>query len=128
MSAQFAAAGYTTQHLLPLLQAAATALKAAEAADWDSGSRSLLSQQLQVLGLALNTLPIDCACNNPYCSNMSKLSEQQLVMGSKRMCAGCRTTCYCSKECRTQHWKQHKAACKAVVAAQQATAAAAAQP
>jgi hypothetical protein len=67
---QLSAAGFTNQHLLPLLQVAET-LAAVKIADWDASSRSQLFHQLQELGLALNTLLIDCACSNPYCSNMS---------------------------------------------------------
>jgi hypothetical protein len=33
-------------------------------------------QALQLLGLALYTLPITCACNTAHCSNMSGLSRQ----------------------------------------------------
>jgi hypothetical protein len=32
--------------------------------------------------------------------------------GNKR-CARCQTTFYCSKECQTSHWKEHKQTCKA---------------
>jgi hypothetical protein len=62
MSAQLAAAGYSAQPLLPLLQAAATALEAAEKADWDAGS---CLSSCKRWAWPCNTLPIDCACNNP---------------------------------------------------------------
>ena len=43
------------------------------------------------------------------------------VCGSRkepRMCSGCRRVAYCSEACQKAHWRQHKKACRAVVAAQ----------
>lgn len=57
-------------------------------------------------------LPLSVCCNNTGCTNVDKLSEQQLVGGKGSTCAGCSLAKYCSRECQVQHWKQHKAVCK----------------
>jgi hypothetical protein len=56
------------------------------------------------------------------CWNLSGPSEAQLVRGTSTKCAGCRTACYCSKECQVEDWKPHKPACKALAAAAAAAA------
>jgi hypothetical protein len=68
-------------------------------------------------GSVLTALPVSCTCNNPTCGNLSETSELKLVKGSSHACSACRTARYCSKECQTKHWKQHKPVCKALVAA-----------
>lgn len=89
VSAQLAAAGYSTQHVLTLLQSAAQALQDAPGA----GAAAFVSPELmRELGLALFNLPISTACNNLRCSSLAGLSEQQLVVGTARLCAGCRVT------------------------------------
>lgn len=62
-----------------------------------------LAGVLGKLGAALSTLPISSACNNPWCVKVSECCEQRVVRGSARMCSGCRTARYCSRECQTQH-------------------------
>jgi hypothetical protein len=121
-SAQLSTAGYMVHPLLQRLPATAAALAEAGTAQWDADSMLRLCQQLQDLGLALTNLPISCACNNPLCSNMSGVSEQQLVMRLSCLCANCRRARYCCRECQRQQWKagQHKVACRALAAAQQA--------
>jgi hypothetical protein len=105
---------------------AATAAVAAAAAAPTAGNaaRTAVDQalklvtQLQALAFALSALPIDCACNDPTCGSFLGLSEQGEVMGRAHMCGGCRVARYCSKLCQTMHWKQHKAACRAMAPAQ----------
>jgi hypothetical protein len=75
------------------------------------------AQQLRQVGQALSSMPHSNACNNPACTNLGGLSEQQLVTGGSCHCSGCRVARYCSKACQAAHWKQHKPACKALVAA-----------
>jgi len=126
---ELAAAGYDTGRVVAALQAlalpgadndSATASDDSESASICDSNAITLAQQLRVMGLALNTLAISCACNNPYCSNLEGLSELELVQGRARQCAKSRTARYCSRECQAQHWKLHKPACKALEAALQA--------
>jgi hypothetical protein len=79
-------------------------------------------QQLKAAGVALSTLPTATACNNPRCSSLSGVSEQQDVSGKACRCSGCHLAFYCQRSCQKQHWAGHKPVCKAV----QATATAAA--
>jgi hypothetical protein len=111
VSAQLSAAGYNTQRVLELLQ---SALQAGQDALQAGVAVVLTPELLQQLGLALSNLPIGTACNNPRCSSLDGLSEQQLVVGKARLCAGCRVARYCCRACQVAAWKQHKPACKAV--------------
>eukprot|EP00775_Hariotina_reticulata_P001971 gene1971-biopygen3474 len=65
-------------------------------------------------------VPVKWCCNNPNCLNLSQLSEQQLVCGTRAgispVCSGCRTARYCSAACQKAHWRSHKAVCKALKA------------
>jgi hypothetical protein len=36
-----------------------------------------------------------------------------------KLCSACRTVAYCNQDCQRAHWKEHKPACRAAVAAQQ---------
>jgi len=45
------------------------------------------------------------ACGNPACD----------VLGTS-VCVGCKTICYCSRECQVQDWKRHKPECKRIQA------------
>ena len=76
---------------------------------------------MQGLGLALSAMPVGTACNNPLCCALEGSSEQRLVVGRARLCAGCRVARYFCRACQSAHWKQHKPACKAVAAAVAAT-------
>jgi hypothetical protein len=123
VSAQLAAAGYITGDLQSQIQQAIDAIEAAAAAGVHSGSETghasdSASSSLTAVGQALTSLPIPDACNNPACTNLSKLSEVQLVNGKSCMCGGCRVAHYCSRACQRQHWQQHKPACKALQAVQ----------
>jgi len=117
ISTHLSAAGYDTKPLLRLLQATAAAQDAVHAAGWDAATTAAFAQQLQALGLALNTFAISSACNHPGCVDVAGLSKKQLVNGAANACAGCRVARYCSKACQAKHWKQHKPVCKALAAA-----------
>jgi hypothetical protein len=116
---QLAAAGYD---VMGLIGADNEAVRAAEAAA-PAGTQRTLVQFLQGAGAVLTALPYKAACNNPACSNLSGTSELQLVAGRAHCCSGCRVARYCSKECQTRHWKQHKPACRALAAASAASSA-----
>jgi hypothetical protein len=52
---------------------------------------SALVLNLEQLGLVLcNQLPMPWLCNNPHCSNLSGVSELQLVGGKACVCSSCR--------------------------------------
>jgi hypothetical protein len=76
-----------------------------------------LVQQLRGVANTTDAIAVPNFCNNPGCGNVSGVSEAALVSGRSCLCAGCRTTRYCSRVCQKQHWKQHKPACKALAAA-----------
>lgn len=78
--------------------------------------------KLQEAGRLLDALPFAWGCNNQACRQFSKVSELQLVKGKARTCSGCGTARYCSRECQTAHWKQHKGPCKAIAVAAAAAA------
>jgi hypothetical protein len=108
-----------------LLDKAAAATAAVNAAASGAGANAAATQQqveemiaaVRGFGSVLTALPVNCACNNPACSNFSEISELKLVKGSSHACSACRTARFCSKECQTQHWKQHKPVCKSLAAA-----------
>jgi hypothetical protein len=74
-------------------------------------------QRLQGLGAALNTLAVRHACNNPACVTLAGPTEIAAVSRRSCICASCRVARYCSRGCQKQHWKQHKAVCRAVTEA-----------
>lgn len=72
------------------------------------------SKQLQGLGVVLaSQFPCILCCNNPHCGNLDKLSELQLA-GPGSRCSGCKAAYYCSKECSSSHWQQHRPICKRI--------------
>jgi len=77
-----------------------------------------------VLGAAgyLRSFAFGWGCNDRQCSNLSGPSELLLVKGKAHLCSGCRTARYCSRECQTRHWPEHKPVCKALKAAAAAAA------
>lgn len=48
-------------------------------------------------------------CNEPTCGNLDRNSE---VLCASSRCTRCKLARYCSPECQTKHWKQHKGVCK----------------
>jgi hypothetical protein len=61
---------------------------------WDNiaSSREMRAtiRHLEALGSQLcNQLPMSWLCNNPACSNLSGVSELQLVGGKACVCGGC---------------------------------------
>jgi hypothetical protein len=120
VSARLATAGYSIQQVTELLQLTE---QAGQNAPQAGAAAAASFQLLQQLGLALSNLPAGTACNNPRCTTLAGLSEQQLVVGRARLCAGCRVARYCCRACQVAAWKQHKPACKAMASACAAKAA-----
>lgn len=119
VSAQRAAAGYSTQcaeRVLGLMQE--TAHHAPQHVEVITVG--VQCQQLSDVGVALSSMPVRSACNNPRCSVLDGLSEQLLVVGSAHTCGGCRVARYCCKACQAADWKQHEPACKAMASARAA--------
>uniref|UniRef100_A0A383WA14 phytol kinase n=1 Tax=Tetradesmus obliquus TaxID=3088 RepID=A0A383WA14_TETOB len=78
-----------------------------------------LAQQLAGFGAALSgRFPAKLCCNAPGCTSLDKFSELEAVGGKACMCERCRTARYCCRACQESHWKAHKAACRALAAAQ----------
>jgi hypothetical protein len=117
---QLAAAGYpaatVTQQLQEVLGVLPEPVNAADAAA-AVAAFSLLVQRLQALGLALNTLAVPQACNNPACTTLAGPTELATVSRRNCVCASCRVARYCSRGCQTQHGKQYKPVCKALAGA-----------
>jgi len=116
-----AAAGYPIEQFLEEL-AVLSALLAEPAAASNAAAAvaayELVLQQLQRVGMTLNTLAFPDACNNPSCSNMAGATELESVSGRSNICADCRIARYCSRApCQKQHWKQHKTVCQSLAAA-----------
>jgi hypothetical protein len=77
-----------------------------------------LPQALMDAGsLLCAALPSRSCCNESSCCCLDKPSELQLVGGKGTKCSGCGVARYCSVAHQRLHWKQHKAACKAIAAA-----------
>jgi hypothetical protein len=79
----------------------------------------ILPGQLSAFGAAVvAALPVGWACNNAACTNLTTLSELQLVRGTGKVCGGCKHVRVCSAECQRQHWKAgHKKVCKQLATA-----------
>jgi hypothetical protein len=120
VSAQLAAAGCSTQRVIELLQ---SVVQAGQDAPQAGAAAGVAPELLLQLGSALSNLPVGTACNNPHCTSLAGLSEQQLVVGRARLCAGCLMARYCCRACQVVAWKQHRPACKAVASARATKAA-----
>jgi hypothetical protein len=120
---QLVAAGYELQNLLQHVEAAMLAFTA-PARRSRSGTAFLQEavQQLQAAGSAMCSFAVSCLCNNPSCSNLSRLTEVGVVSGRSCVCGGCRVARYCGRTCQRAVWKQHKPVCAALAAAAPATA------
>lgn len=71
----------------------------------------LSSAVCDIADAILRCIPWAFVCNNSGCTNLTKLSDWQLVCGKACICAGCEAARYCSKSCQQQDWKLHKALC-----------------
>jgi hypothetical protein len=120
VSAQLAAAGYSTQGVIEVLHTTVQAGQDAVHGGAAAVAAAVAPELLQQLGLALSNLPVGTVCNNPFCASLEGVSEQQLVTGRARLCAGCLVARYCCRACQVAAWKQHKPACKAVASARAA--------
>lgn len=91
-----------------------------------SSSQPQLAGSLISLGSALcAAMPTKAACNYPNCCNCEQPSEALLVGGKGKTCSGCRVARYCCVEHQHQHWRLHRAACRALAEGAAAAAAAA---
>lgn len=56
-----------------------------------------------------------CKSNEPYDEWLKGISREckncSAKPSSKKICAKCKQTWYCSKECQVEHWKIHKVVC-----------------
>jgi hypothetical protein len=115
--ARLVAAGYSAE-LVAQLAASLRAPELVAAGDAQiSNDPTELLAALRNVGTGLTTLALPQCCNNPSCGNTSKQTELELVSKRSCKCSQCRVAHYCGKSCQRQHWKQHKAVCKALAAA-----------
>jgi hypothetical protein len=99
-------------------------------------SMGFVEVALQSKTLLTDTGLISFCCCNPDCTSLQGVSELGLVLRAERyssssqssrsglprhkvrskgVCAGCLTSCYCSRECQRQHWDAgHKETCGAL--------------
>jgi hypothetical protein len=78
-----------------------------------------LLQQLQSFAEAVcATRCLRCCCNHTGCTNLSGVSELELVGKPNSRCSGCKSSFYCSRECQIAAWPLHKRVCKRLQAAQ----------
>jgi hypothetical protein len=124
--ARLVATGYPAELVAQMAAAGkASELLAAAKGEFTENATQFLAA-LKAMGTSLTVLALPQCCNNPSCSNTSKQSELELVAGRSCKCSQCRVAHYCCKTCQAQHWKQHKAVCKALAALPKRTIAAAA--
>lgn len=85
--------GLTPQHAMAadrsVKQGAHSVAKATTAALLSNPAAQAYMQQLKACGLALSTLPTAGACNNPSCTSLSGISEQECVSGKACRCSAC---------------------------------------
>jgi hypothetical protein len=85
-------------------------------------ARQLLEEQLlqQLASFAEPVCAAHCVrycCNHSGCTNLSGLSELELVGKPNSRCSGCKASFYCSRECQVAAWPLHKRVCKRLQAA-----------
>jgi len=74
-----------------------------------------LPEGLKHFGRLLSAaLPSRCCCNEPSCCCLDQVSELQLASGKGSKCSGCGVARYCGVADQKQHWKLHKAVCRAL--------------
>jgi hypothetical protein len=74
----------------------------------------LHADALQLCRALVAAAPLPLVCNNLSCNNFVGSSETQ---AAAKVCAGCRCR-YCSAACQAADWRQHRTACKSMVAAE----------
>jgi hypothetical protein len=64
----------------------------------------VLAEELQNFAAAVSAqFPVTWCCNSPGCTNLTGLSEVDLVSGSSRYrCSRCHIASYCSRECQVR--------------------------
>ncbi|PPQ79930.1 hypothetical protein CVT26_004159 [Gymnopilus dilepis] len=94
-----------------------------EVLDWTSGTTradsylrigepGVWSHQLHILSLltTIPSMPVPAASKLVFCGNPScEKPDQATVL---RLCSGCHSKRYCSKECQKADWKEHKGPCR----------------
>lgn len=70
----------------------------------------LVSDARHMLTGLMNDVPLPVGCNNPGCMRIEAVAEATLSINKR--CSSCLAAHYCCKQCQTDHWPAHKAACK----------------
>jgi len=77
--------------------------------------QSLADDKLDVMSCMNAKLPDDLSeFNAKRCHKCKMFQKMELMVREVRYlyCNGCKTTCYCSKECQVADWPDHKLECK----------------
>jgi hypothetical protein len=90
-SQQLCAAGYTPGLVVQQLEQLRAAVEVLNCnRNPDEEAVAAVVQELRSTGLALCSFAVPNFCNNPECSDMSRLSERLLVTGHSCLCSRCR--------------------------------------